>query len=250
MPPAASPSASPEVVMPPSPPVDALLCESCGYALAGIHADSACPECGRPVAVSLPERRTGTAWQRRHITGWVMTSAATLRHPVRIWRDVSVGSRSMTVLMIFNCAVAAAVPAVAVAASGGRSVAIPIFGMITGILVALCGIEYVGIRFFGSRRGWRVSHAVAEAIIGHASIGWVVGGLAACMTIVVGQFMRQPVVTVLTVPIDLRLAFLSGPAAIGLLTFETLVYIGVRHMRFANAPVASPKPHDEPAESE
>ncbi|MEO1130424.1 MAG: hypothetical protein AAFX05_12065, partial [Planctomycetota bacterium] len=78
-------------------------------------------------------------------------------------------------------------------------------------------------------------------------VGWVIGGLAACATILIGTSMRDPIVTVLTVPIDLRLAFLAGPAVIGLLTFETLVYIGVRHMRFANAPAASLTPRKEPA---
>lgn len=46
-----------------------LLCENCGYVLSGLDRDGACPECGRPIAQSLPSARTlvfggdtGTTW--------------------------------------------------------------------------------------------------------------------------------------------------------------------------------------------
>lgn len=35
-----------------------LLCENCGYVLSGLDRDGACPECGRPIAQSLPSART------------------------------------------------------------------------------------------------------------------------------------------------------------------------------------------------
>jgi hypothetical protein len=60
-----------------------LLCERCGYVIEGLPAGGACPECGRPIALSLPERRTGTPWQkRRSVRTLVQTWWGTLRHPL------------------------------------------------------------------------------------------------------------------------------------------------------------------------
>ena len=40
----------------PSPPPDeyTLLCERCGYIIEGLPTDNPCPECNRPIALSLP----------------------------------------------------------------------------------------------------------------------------------------------------------------------------------------------------
>jgi len=71
-----------------------LLCESCGYILTGLPRDSHCPECGRPLAESLPELRQLPDWEReddgRHedVRFW-RTSAAVLFHPSRFYRSLA-----------------------------------------------------------------------------------------------------------------------------------------------------------------
>ncbi|MEZ6318065.1 MAG: hypothetical protein R3B49_04810 [Phycisphaerales bacterium] len=47
-----------------------VLCERCGYVVEGLDPAGACPECGKPIAESLPERRVGTPWQRARSAWW------------------------------------------------------------------------------------------------------------------------------------------------------------------------------------
>ena len=60
----------------------ALLCESCGYEIGGLRKSGACPECGRPIARSVPDARRGSPWQRRSSlftlaeTNWEAAAAA------------------------------------------------------------------------------------------------------------------------------------------------------------------------------
>lgn len=107
-------------------------------------------------------------------------------------------------------------------------------------LLALTWIETVGVRFFGRRRGWRVTWPIALAVCAHASIGWTIGaGLHALVPLA-----RGPLWTLLDelpagLAIDVAIWFVRlAPIAaffVGMLVFEVLVYVGVRECRFANA---------------
>jgi len=62
-------------------------CESCGYGLVGLPLDTNCPECGTPVADSMPGGRRGpTAWHRHAFDprGWLAL--------IRVHREVISGS--------------------------------------------------------------------------------------------------------------------------------------------------------------
>lgn len=116
------------------------------------------------------------------------------------------------------------------------------------MLVILTWIEHRGIRFFGARRGWRVTPAVATVVCAHASVGWLVGSLLLLLT-----FASEPMLRIIGGPVTIdggRMvlgSFGAGALFAGLMWFEILVFLGARRCRFANPPGAEGKPLDRPS---
>ncbi|MCA9305618.1 MAG: hypothetical protein R3B46_09205 [Phycisphaerales bacterium] len=240
---------------------DALLCEHCGYDLAGLTRNDNCPECGKPIAESLPENRTGSAWQRGEDGAWRETAWSVTRRPVRVWGTVrNIGDRS-TQLTLMSCFVAGAAitPFFAVTAMCvgllrfGFDAVLPlrlgtiVGGLLLWIVTTLSGafvfwvltsIETAGISHFGKRRGWRTDFVLANVICGHASVMWVYAGALGG----IGLGLRAP--------LTLGLPWLAmGGFLLGMLVFETWVYLGFRAMRYANPPGAERHLRDHAGEA-
>lgn len=242
------------------------LCESCGYALSGLPESAACPECGRLVSSSLPAARPGTPWQRRsNPATWFRTMWCVLRHPKRTFQELRI-ARGTTLLLVINLVIAGlaiADPWVgALAGDPARGawrlrqgsdavrhlVTLAVEGAIVAVvLFALTYVEYAGIRFFARTRGWRLTNAAAWQICAHASVGWILSGVLAIVSLaamftLVNLFGLAP-----TGEIDLNpsipgktgvygLVGVAAPAAgyfAGLLVFEILVHAGVRQCKYA-----------------
>lgn len=121
--------------------------------------------------------------------------------------------------------------------------------VITGAgVVVLRGLTYIeerGLRFFGTRHGYRITPAIAKSVCAHAAMGWAMGAvLGAIATITLHLFLFWPgglAAQLQTLhggrPMPtwgadaLGLAFGASAA---LLWFETLAYIGMRKCRYAN----------------
>lgn len=106
--------------------------------------------------------------------------------------------------------------------------------------VIFCWIEARGVVFFSAKRGWRVPRAIAWAIVAHASITWVwawIGVLLSLFVLPVGTKLFRPLVvnTIFEPLLELTPPLLGF--IIGMLVFESLVYVGVRQCRFANVPL-------------
>jgi len=227
------------------PAYDALLCERCGYDLAGLTRDDNCPECGKPIAESMPENRTGTPWQRGGLREWRRTALVILTKPKTSWNEVRNDPRRATELLFFNSLAAGGViyPAVwlvtgpigviadqkSIGSAGLVLLAELIVFMIPSALICavivflLTAIEVFGISHFGHRRGWRTDRDLARTICAHASFLWIPTGLFTGTAIGVGLMTGM--------------LLIFAPAFLfGMLLFETWVYLGFRAMRYANPP--------------
>ncbi len=236
---------------PPRDEREALLCESCGYPLDGLAPAGDCPECGDPVAASDPRRRTGPLWARRPGPGaWVDVVVDLIARPTRFFRKMRVdGSNVLPRLYLLTVAcVGGGGWSVAELAWNGRSA---LWAWVGGMLAAksvllLSYTEAGGVAFFSRQRGWRVPFSVAERVVCYASPGWLP---AAAALIVVHHYASGPWLVGWLEPLtgSRTLARQLIPAAyiliggLAILGFESLVYIGVRQVRFANRPAHRPR---------
>lgn len=290
-----------------------VLCESCGYRLAGLPPTTNCPECGTPAATSLPERRTGSPWQLALspaapassrprllalLRAWLATAALALTSPIRLFSitrltaptisaasppQLAPGNRTLlwTNLLLASLLLtigvglvhAAFAPPLVIYPDGptirseigdpvtpapvvryfvadtslltSAPLLIPVFIL---LLLALTALETIGLRTFGSRRGWRITRPVAWSVVSHASAGWLAAGLLAMLLHALAQLSAfHPHLLDLYSLLDQHLNFFGFTWAtttrwmpttlglfIGMLVFETIVYFGVRRCRFAN----------------
>ncbi|MGQ0627323.1 MAG: hypothetical protein ACT4PL_04385 [Phycisphaerales bacterium] len=187
-----------------------LLCESCGYPLAGMERADPCPECGEPAVCSLPRARPGSPWQRAtSLIGSALAAADILERPRRSAREMQIDRQSairaeqafyllsFLLLILPGWVKSVLVLGHAIMLSGLDSVAIrgapPLLTPIAYVayplvlwllfcsaVALLSAIERRGIRFFGATRGWRITADVARCVTARAMLGgWLVGVMIA-----------------------------------------------------------------------
>jgi len=184
-----------------------LLCERCGYVLEGLPTEGACPECGKAIAESLPERRGGTAWQQRPVVRTLPRAWWSLvRHPLRTLDAMRPESRLDRRLGRYSMLAGGLLmgwgwwvphvwiyddfPGLGTLGSlqrmGYISISLGFVG-VTGLLIAcvlwvLTRIESNGLGVIARARGFRLSREYRRAITAHGCAGWVLGGLLFMLT--------------------------------------------------------------------
>lgn len=227
--------------------------------LNGLRRRDACPECGRPIIESHPDSRIGSPWQRGRRLGVLHNMVASVRSPRRLYGQVRVDEKSARRLEAESIAWAGALLALLVGfgavmaalhASPGIGTIIlvgvtaPVLGFVLFVLIllGLTAIERNGIRLFGRMHHRRITRAVAQTIVAHAAVGWIVAALLTWAGWGLGSgaayVAQRHVWAMWELTLTAHYWLPVAGFAIGLLWFETLVYIGVRRMRFANAPGA------------
>lgn len=229
-----------------------LRCNDCGYLLAGLPESEDCPECGRSVASSLPKSRRGSAWQRVRLRSGPRFVGAVIEplvhagsfwsavRPERVWRSVG--------LLALSSVIASGVFALAVLIGGPRTghgdpLYVLAFWVVGALVFAgLSFLEASGLALVGWRHGWNRTPAHLLAIVGHASPGWIVGGMSAGVAWLALQRIdvvwESPVLriggqTVLPEGGAVGAALLVS-GGLGLVVFEWLAYRGLKSLRYAS----------------
>ncbi len=230
-----------------------LLCEKCGYVVEGLDQAGVCPECGKPIEESLPQRRVGTPWQQQPgFKSLIKTWWMTLRHPKRtldVMRfDDMLPLTPLSATLFYTIVICIAV--VLIEPIPNLFSFVFAFGIMVflGIAIwfvffALSGVEAFGLQFFGTRRGGRVDPNIAWAIVGHGAVGWALTGF----TWVAGWKLYRLIYYLNPTTDDYELRQLVGrytklviePSiigglVIGFLFFELFAYLGVRRCKYAN----------------
>ncbi len=199
------------------------------------------------MAASAAGARPGTPWQLGPSpSAWLSTLTLVLRSPRAVWRRVTPELSRSTSLLLVNTALSAGIGTAGVMYSGithlAPRAAYAATFFIAGwtVMLAMSFIECTGVRFFGSRRGWRVDNWVAVAVVGHASFGWMALGLlvpAAWQLVnwLLNAGILRTYFRIAGAQLFAAIPFLAAAFVLGVIAFEILVYFGVRSMRFANA---------------
>lgn len=231
-----------------------LLCEKCGYVIEGLDTEGHCPECGKPIGESLPERRVGTPWQqapgvRSLLSTWWMT----LRHPLRTLdvmrvQDVQLFSTLFMPLLLISLffvligsiqiLVFGEIPQLGVLVFTFYS---GFAGLVSGLIVGLTSIESFGLRVIGRQRNYRTSKSLTNSIVVHGAVGWfwLVAGLGIFWNVylALGAFGTSGLTVTDRLLEHLWLSlflFLTMSLLIGFLFFETFAYLGLRRLKYAN----------------
>ena len=233
-------------------PDENTLCEACGYALRGLEPDQSCPECGRALRDSSPQLRTGPAFANHlGLRAYLRTAAGILLHSKKTYRTMRIDGTNKRARLFLLISILTA------ALAGVTAYALPLPGSLAGgwanrtdvlMGIALAGpailvltyIEVLGVAWFSQKRSWRVPPHLSERLACFASVGWLPG------MVVLGVVMnlsRSGLLYELWWSIALTrdwaaectwaTTILAGVAA--MLGFESLVWLGVRQMKFANA---------------
>ena len=222
-------------------PTDDSLCERCGYPLRGLPIEADCPECGQAVAESSPAKRGGYGSPK---SGWwiagMRVSVMMFFAPRRLYRGLSIqGGNAMARWYLASIALVCGLAWGFLWGAIIENKVFAIHAMLGACLaiLAMTYIEMLGVTAFSRRRGWRVPFRLAERVCCLAAVGWMPGVLIAGIgLLVLSTFAAgEPWFERLLGLVRVSWICYGGLFVLSLLWFETLVWLGVRQVRYANA---------------
>lgn len=231
------------------PSIATTLCERCGYVIDDLDQQPNCPECGLPIEDSQPFNRRGTCWQRDPSVRSLARLAVDIhKRPLEVFRQLHAGRDSDRDLLWLGSLLPMLplVPIVAillntrwampVSIALGISVLMLVGAFAVNVLLSL--IELRGVVFFSAKRGWRVPRELALAIIAHCTPCWVWAWIGAILGAIVGPAIEAQIASFVANTLFVFIIPTAPPLlgfVLGMLVFESIVYLGVRACKHANA---------------
>lgn len=230
-----------------------LLCERCGYVVEGLPTEEVCPECAKPIAESLPQRR-----QLRPSFWRTLTSPRATLHEIGFeWVDqVPLGPSCGKMTMVFGITALAAIFLSAGIidvdeTAGSLPFVIGLAPIPLIVVFALCyGISQTHVALligFSRLQRTRINRRIARCICTAGSAGLFVfafgtglgfGASASGLILTLGTFYDEAVIYGKPVPAlrAMDALFWAGCliGAAGLLFFETFVWLGLHCLKYAN----------------
>jgi hypothetical protein len=174
------------------------------------------------------------------------------RHPKQTYRRMRItpSNRLPRLFMLVSAVLSAALFALAVTARPPqeRSSVVVLVGTGAVFLAVyvLSYIEVLGMAWVCRRRGWRMPIRVAERVAGYATVGWLPSALAmgVAVNLAGSDALREAWRAVggsRVFAVEAAWVFLFLLGVAGMLVFETLVWIGVRQVKYANTRPAGPE---------
>lgn len=226
-----------------------LLCERCGYVIEGLPTEGACPECGKPIAESLPDRRIHQPSCFKALVRPIQ-SLDNLRidgNPLRgLWKRCVIAGVAGWAVVQGSAVITSSLYPTSNAAGGAILLAplvAPVFAMIFFVLSL---IEAKGLRVIGHSRSFRITRQVALWITACGSAGWIITAIG------LGIFLSSFAVDVIITYDDYDNSVIAGRpnaaarttdfvaffglaiAIVGFLFFETFAWLGLRRLKYAN----------------
>jgi hypothetical protein len=106
----------------------------------------------------------------------------------------------------------------------GIAVALPLPLIV--VYITLSAIEMMGLRLMAWKHRWREGGYGAKLVVANAAVAWSVASVLVPIGVALGTLAGE---------MFARVGVVAG-FLIGLLAFETLVYIGMQRMKYANPP--------------
>lgn len=228
-----------------------LLCEKCGYIIDGLETSGNCPECGKPIAESLPYERPGSPWQRKaSIWALIKTWHQVLRHPKRAFDEMRcIEQDGLLLALVSLLSATESICLLSVSLSllvdAENTVYVFIMNLAIAFVYSIIAFIYGWITVFRitmmTRNKYRIGYDSSWTIVGHAAVGLCIPAFVIFLDMFLifmielfEQLAEIPNYSVYRYSMSIIQFLTLASFPVGIVVFEVLCIIGIRRCKFRN----------------